>query len=58
MRRISDAAEGIVRTIENTVEEQYAAIFREQPFLEPMNQSDWLRQLLDKGDFGTALQLN
>jgi RNA polymerase sigma factor (sigma-70 family) len=58
LRRISEAAEGIVRTIENTVDEQYAAIFREQPFLEPKNQFDWLRQLLDKGDFGTALQLN
>lgn len=58
MRRISEAAEGIVRTIENTVDEQYAAIFREHPFLEPKNQFDWLQQLLDKGDFGKALQLN
>lgn len=58
MQRISEAAEGIVRTIENTVEEQYAAIYREHPFLEPKNQFDCLRQLLDKGDFGTALQLN
>lgn len=57
MRRISEAAEGIVRAIENSVEEQYAAIFREQPFLEPKSQFDWLRQLLDKGDLGTALQL-
>jgi RNA polymerase sigma factor (sigma-70 family) len=57
-QRVSEAAEGIVRAIENTVDEQYAAIFREHPFLEPKNQFDWLRQLLDKGDFGTALQLN
>jgi hypothetical protein len=40
------------------VDEQYAAIFREHPFLKPKNHLDWLRQLLDKGDFGTALQLN
>lgn len=58
LQRISEAAESIVRTIENTVDEQYAAIFREHPFLEPKNQFDWLRQLLDKGDFGTALQLH
>lgn len=58
LRRISEAAEGIVRTIENSVDEQHAAIFREQPFLVPQNQIDWLRQLLDKGDFRTALQLN
>lgn len=57
-KRISEAAEGIVRTIENTVDEQYAAIFREHPFLEPQDQIGWLRQLLDKGDFGTALRLN
>ena len=57
IRRISEAAEGIVRTIENAVDEQYSAIFREHPFLEPKNQFDWLRQLLDKGDVGTALQL-
>lgn len=58
LQRISEAAEGVVRTIENSVDEQYAAIFREHPFLEPKNQFDWLRQLLDKGDFGTALELN
>jgi DNA-directed RNA polymerase specialized sigma24 family protein len=58
LQRISEAAEGIMRTIENTVDEQYAAIFREHPFLEPQIQFDWLRQLLDKGDFGTALQLS
>lgn len=58
VQRISEAAEGIVRTIEKTVDEQYAAIFSEHPFLEPKNQFDWLRQLLDKGDFGTALELN
>lgn len=57
IRRISEAAEGTVRTIENAVDEQYSAIFREHPFLEPKNQFEWLRQLLDKGDFGTALQL-
>lgn len=58
VRRVSEVVEGVVRAIENSVEEQYAAIFREQPFLEPRNQFDWLRQLLDKGDLGTALQLN
>jgi len=32
-------------------------IFREHPFLEPQDQIDWLRKLLDKGDLGTALHL-
>lgn len=58
LQRISEAAEAIVRTIENTVDEQYAAIFREHAFLEPKNQFDWLRQLLDNGDLGAALQFD
>ncbi len=58
VRSIHEAAEGVVRAIETTVDEQYAAIFREHPFLEPMSQLDWLRPLLDKGDFGTTLHLN
>lgn len=58
VRRISAAAEGLVRTIERTVDEHDQTIFREHPFLEPRHQLDWLRRLLDKGDFGTALDLN
>ena len=57
-QRIKAAAEGVVRTIEKTVDEQYAAIFRAHPFLEPKDQMGWLRKLLDKGDFGKALHLN
>ncbi len=57
-QRISEAAEGIVRTIENTMDDQYAAIFREHPFLEPKNEVDWLRHLLDRGDLGAALELH
>ncbi len=57
-QRVQDAADGIVRMIENSVDEQYASIFLEHPFLEPKDQIDWLRQLLDRGDFGTALFLN
>lgn len=57
LRRITEAAEGVTRTIENTLDEQYALIFREQPFLEPKDQVGWLRQLLDKGDFTKSLNL-
>ncbi|MFO0904772.1 MAG: RNA polymerase sigma factor [Pirellulales bacterium] len=58
LRRVSEATEGVVRTIENAVDEQYAAIFREHPFLEPKAQIGWLRKLLDDGDFEKALHLN
>jgi RNA polymerase sigma factor (sigma-70 family) len=58
LRRITEVAEGVVRTIEHTVDEQYTAIFREQPFLEPKDQIGWLRQLFDNGIFSKALDLN
>lgn len=58
LRRITEVAEGVVRTIEHTVDEQYTAIFREQPFLEPKDQIGWLRQLFDNGIFSNALDLN
>ena len=57
-RRITEAAEGVTRTIENTVDEQFAAIFREQTFLEPRDQVGWMRQLLDNGVFRKSLHLN
>lgn len=56
--RITEAADGAVQSIENTVDEHYAAIFREHPFLEPKDQVGWLRQLLNKGDFAKALHFN
>lgn len=58
VQRVSEAAEGVVRTIEDAVDEQYAAIFHEHPFLEPTDRVGWLRQLLDNGDFGKTLHLN
>ena len=58
LRRITEAAEGVTRIIENTLDEQYAVVFREQPFLEPKDQVGWLRQLLDNGGFGKSLHLN
>lgn len=58
VQTVMEAAAGVVRTIETTVDQQYAAIFREHPFLEPKDQIDWLRQLLDSGAFGKALHLN
>ena len=58
LRRITEAAEGVTRIIENTLDEQYAVVFREQPFLEPKDQVGWLRRLLDNGGFGRSLHLN
>lgn len=57
-RRITDEVKGAVRAIENSVDGRYAAIFRESPFLEPIDQIGWLRNLLDQSDFGRALHLS
>ena len=58
LRRISEAVEDVTQTIEKTLNEHYAAIFREQPFLEPKDQVGWLRQLMDNGVFRKCLHLN
>lgn len=58
LQSITQVAERTVQTIESAVDEQYAKIFREHPFLEPKDQREWLRHLLDHGDLGPALHLN
>lgn len=58
VRRISEVAAETVREIEDVLERQYAAIFRDHPFLQPTDQAHWLRQLLDRPDIRTALRLD
>ena len=58
VRRVKEAAADVAREIENVVDGQYAAVFREHPFLEPKDQTGWLRRLLDRGGIGKALRLD
>ncbi|MBL8817275.1 MAG: RNA polymerase sigma factor [Planctomyces sp.] len=58
LRRITEMAAGVTRTIEKTLDEHYAGVFREQPFLQPRDQVGWLKQLLDDGGFRKSLHLN
>lgn len=58
LRRIKEIAAETVRQIDDVVERQYAEIFRQHPFLEPVDQIHWLRRLLDRGDLGQILHLN
>ena len=58
VRRISEAAADTVRKIEDVVERQHAAIYRDHPFLEPPDQVNWVRRVLDRPDVRRALHLN
>jgi RNA polymerase sigma factor (sigma-70 family) len=58
LQRIKDAAADTTREIEGVVESQYAAIYRDHPFLQPKDQVQWLRQILERKDVRAALHLN
>jgi hypothetical protein len=58
VRRIREEAADTVREIDDVVARQYAAIYREHPFLQPADQVQRLRQLLDRPDIRSALHLN
>jgi hypothetical protein len=44
---VRDVVPATVREIEDVVEGQHAAIYRDHPFLEPKDQVGWLRGLLE-----------
>ena len=56
--RVRDVAPETVREIEDVVERQHVAIFRDHPFLQPPDQVDWLRRMLESEDLRRALHLN
>jgi RNA polymerase sigma factor (sigma-70 family) len=58
VRRIREAAAGTVRDIEDVLDGQYAAVYRDHPFLQPSDQIDWLRRILSRPDVRAALHLN
>jgi RNA polymerase sigma factor (sigma-70 family) len=57
VRRIKESAASTVREIEDVLDRQYAAVFRDHPFLQPSDEIDWLRKILDRLDVGTDLHL-
>jgi RNA polymerase sigma factor (sigma-70 family) len=57
IRRIREAAADTVREIDDVVEQQYATIYREHPFLQPSEQVQWLRRILEQPDIRSALHL-
>lgn len=58
VRRIEDAAADTVREIDDALDRESAAVFREHPFLEPSDQGAWVRRVLARPDVRTALHLD
>lgn len=58
VERVREVAGEAVREIEDLVENQHAAIYREHPFLRPADEIHWLRRLLQRDDVRGALHLN
>src|SRR5262249_52681304 len=49
VERVRDVAGEMVREIDDVVEQQHAAIFRDHPFLQPSDEISWLRRILESG---------
>jgi hypothetical protein len=57
VERVRDVAPHAVREIEDVVEQQHVAIYRDHPFLQPADQVGWLRRMLDSEELRGALRL-
>jgi RNA polymerase sigma factor (sigma-70 family) len=58
LQRVRDAAAETVREIDDVVEKQHVAIYRDHPFLRPSDQTTWLRRILENQQVRAALHLN
>jgi len=56
--RVRDIAPATVRAIEDVVEGRHADLYRDHPFLQPADQTAWLRRLLQREDVRGALHLS
>jgi hypothetical protein len=58
VERIRDVAPETVREIDDVVEQEHVAIYRDHPFLRPPDQVNWLRHMLESKQLRDALRLN
>ncbi len=58
VRRVREVAPAVVREIDDAVEAQHAAVYRDHPFLQTADQVGWLRRMLDSEQVRGALRLN
>lgn len=57
MNRVREAAADTVREIEDVLDRQYAAVYRDHPFLQPPDQVEWIRRALQRPDVRSAFHL-
>jgi hypothetical protein len=58
LQQIKEVAAKTVREIDDLADKAHVAIYREHPFLEPSDQAQWLRRILNCPEVRTALHLN
>lgn len=58
MSKVRDVAPETLIQIDDVLDQQYAALFREHPFLQPKDQIPWLRNILEQRPFKDSLHLN
>ena len=58
VERVRDVAGETVREIDDVLERQHVAIYREHPFLRPADEIHWLRRMLQREEVRGALHLN
>jgi RNA polymerase sigma factor (sigma-70 family) len=58
VERVRDVAGDTIREIEDVVEHQHVALYREHPFLLPADEIQWLRRMLQRVDIRETLHLN
>jgi RNA polymerase sigma factor (sigma-70 family) len=58
VERVEEVAAQTVREIEDVVEGQYAALYRDHPFLQPSDRVNWFRRMLENQEVRAALRLN
>ncbi|MDB5344360.1 MAG: polymerase, sigma-24 subunit, subfamily [Schlesneria sp.] len=58
VERVKDVATDVVRELDDVAHAPYAAVFLDHPFLQPPNQVDWLRAMLQNLKVQAGLNLN
>lgn len=57
LEQVKDVASETVCEIDDVVGQQYASIFRDHPFLKPVDQVNWLKRMLESQDVRAVLHL-